>query len=118
MRDCLQLILDNEFYGSVEVMSEQLIAAEEDLPDQCVVYTIIGRYPTNYSDNQPRSIIERAEIACYAKSIREKEAIRERVVQALWSEGITIEEAGSDLSLGKESQYFGCTIECSRTVSL
>ena len=116
MKELLQRLLDDEFYGSVEVMSEELLSEFTSIPDQYIVYTIIGRYPTRFSDNRPHCMIERAEVACYAKSIREKESIRERAVRALLAENIVLDDAGYDLD--KESEYYGCAINCSRTVTL
>lgn len=118
MKEQLQLTLDNEFYGSVEVVSEELLPELTSLPEQYIVYTIIGRYPMNYSDNRPRCMVERAEVACYAKSIRAKESLRERAVKALWADGIVVDSAGEDIALGKDSKYYGCAIDCSRTVTL
>lgn len=118
MKEHLQIVLDNEFYGSVEVMSEELLPDTSDLPDEYIVYTVIGRYPTRYADNRPHCMIERAEVSCYAKSIREKEAIRERAVKALLADGMVVDDAGYDLDLNKEFQYYGCASDCSRTVTL
>ena len=118
MKELLQRLLDEEFYGSVEVMSEELLPELPSVPDQYIVYTIIGRYPTRFSDNRPRCMIERAEVACYATSIRKKESLRKRAIKALLMGDIILDDAGYDLDLNKDSKYYGCAIDCSRTVTL